>query len=106
MREIGQDFKIDLHFQSAAIDALQEVSETYLVGLFGDTDLCAIHAKRVTITPKDIQLARRIRGEYVEESTTMGNISFFKRKILLFLLVVVVNVRYFFSMGSKRYLSI
>ncbi|CAL8287496.1 hypothetical protein WMY93_007340 [Mugilogobius chulae] len=40
-----------------------EASEAYLVGLFEDTNLCAIHAKRVTIMPKDIQLARRIRGE-------------------------------------------
>ncbi|CAO2638656.1 Histone H3.3 [Lemmus lemmus] len=48
---------------SAAIGALQEASEAYLVGLFEDTNLCAIHAKRVTIMPKDIQLARRIRGE-------------------------------------------
>ena len=37
--------------------------KAYLVGLFEDTNLCAIHAKRVTIMPKDIQLARRIRGE-------------------------------------------
>ena len=42
---------------------VQEASEAYLVGLFEDTNLCAIHAKRVTIMPKDIQLARRIRGE-------------------------------------------
>ena len=54
---------IDFRFQSAAIGALQEASEAYLVGLFEDTNLCAIHAKRVTIMPKDIQLARRIRGE-------------------------------------------
>jgi histone H3 len=53
----------DLRFQSSAILALQEASEAYLVGLFEDTNLCAIHAKRVTIMPKDIQLARRIRGE-------------------------------------------
>ncbi|KAK2093844.1 hypothetical protein P7K49_027582 [Saguinus oedipus] len=63
VREIAQDFKTDLHFQSAAIGALQEASEAYLVGLFKDTNLCAIHAKHVTIMPKDIQLARRIRGE-------------------------------------------
>jgi len=50
-------------FQGAAVLALQEASEAYLVGLFEDTNLCAIHAKRVTIQPKDIQLARRIRGE-------------------------------------------
>lgn len=63
VREIAQDYKTDLRFQSTAILALQEASEAYLVGLFEDTNLCAIHAKRVTIMPKDIQLARRIRGE-------------------------------------------
>ena len=63
VREIAQDFKNDLRFQSTAILALQEASEAYLVSLFEDTNLCAIHAKRVTIMPKDIQLARRIRGE-------------------------------------------
>ncbi|XP_076429376.1 histone H3.3A-like [Peromyscus maniculatus bairdii] len=71
VREIAQDFKTDLRFQSAAIGALQEASEAYLacattarlVGLFEDTNLCAIHAKRVTIMPKDTQLAHRIRGE-------------------------------------------
>ena len=63
VREIAQDFKNDLRFQGSAILALQEASEAYLVGLFEDTNLCAIHAKRVTIMPKDIQLARRIRGE-------------------------------------------
>jgi len=63
VREIAQDFKSDLRFQSHAIMALQEAAEAYLVGLFEDTNLCAIHAKRVTIYPKDIQLARRIRGE-------------------------------------------
>ena len=63
MREIAQDFKTNLHFQAQAIGALQEAAEAYLIGLFEDTNLCAIHAKRVTIMPKDIQLARRIRGE-------------------------------------------
>ena len=63
VREITQDFKMDLRFQAVAIGALQEAAEAYLVGLFEDTNLCAIHAKRVTIMPKDIQLARRIRGE-------------------------------------------
>ena len=63
VREIAQDFKTDLRFQPQAIGALQEAAEAYLVGLFEDTNLCAIHAKRVTIMPKDIQLARRIRGE-------------------------------------------
>ncbi|KAK6314520.1 hypothetical protein J4Q44_G00159790 [Coregonus suidteri] len=63
VREIAQDFKTDLRFQSSAVMALQEASEAYLVGLFEDTNLCPIHSKRVTIMPKDIQLARRIRGE-------------------------------------------
>jgi histone H3 len=63
VREIAQSFKMDLRFQSAAVGALQEAAEAYLVGLFEDTNLCAIHAKRVTIMPKDMQLARRIRGE-------------------------------------------
>ena len=52
-----------VRFQSAAIMALQEAAEAYLVGLFEDTNLCTIHAKQVTIMPKDIQLARRIHGE-------------------------------------------
>ena len=63
VREIANDFKTDLRFQSSAVLALQEAAEAYMVGLFEDTNLCAIHAKRVTIMPKDMQLARRIRGE-------------------------------------------
>jgi len=63
VREIAQTFLKDLRFQSTALVALQEAAEGYLVGLFEDTNLCALHAKRVTIMPKDIQLARRIRGE-------------------------------------------
>lgn len=63
VREIAQDYKTDLCFQSAALMCLQEAAEAYMVGLFEDVNLCAIHAKRVTIMPKDLQLARRIRGE-------------------------------------------
>ena len=82
VREIAQDFKVcpppctvrlglrltaslqtDLRFQSSAVMALQEASEAYLVSLFEDTNLAAIHAKRVTIQPKDLALARRLRGE-------------------------------------------
>lgn len=63
VREIAQDFKTDLRFQAAAVAALQESAEAYLVGLFEDTNLAAIHARRVTIMPKDVRLARRIRGE-------------------------------------------
>jgi len=63
VREIMQDMKSDLRCQSTAILALQEAAESYLISLFEDANLCAIHAKRVTIMPKDIELARRIRGE-------------------------------------------
>ena len=64
VREIAQDLKGRLNFASGAILALQEAAETYLVGLFEDTNLCAIHTKCITIMPKDIQLARCIRGEH------------------------------------------
>jgi histone H3 len=66
VREIAQErpeSKTDLRFQSSAWLALQEAAEAYLVGLFEDTNLCAIHAKRVTVKPDDIKLARRIRRE-------------------------------------------
>ena len=63
IREIAEDFATDMRFQSAALNALQEATEAYLVGLFEDTNLCAIHAKPVTIMPQDIRLARRIRGD-------------------------------------------
>lgn len=49
VREVARDFKADLRFQSSAIGALQEAVEAFLVSLFEDTNLCAIHAKRVTI---------------------------------------------------------
>ena len=63
VKEIAQGCMQELRFQNSAIGALQEAVEAYLVGLFEDTNLCAIHAKRITIMPKDIQLARHIRGE-------------------------------------------
>ena len=53
-----------MRFQSAAIMALQEATEAYMVTLFEDSFLCTIHAKRVTLMPKDMILARRIRGEH------------------------------------------
>ena len=59
----GAPFPSVARFQSSAVMAMQEASESYMVGLFEDTNLCAIHAKRVTIMPKDMQLARRLRGE-------------------------------------------
>ena len=63
VRDIASDYKSDLRFQATAVLALQEAAESYLVGVFEDTNLCAIHAKRVTIMPRDMQLARRIRGD-------------------------------------------
>lgn len=64
VREVSQQYKAGLRFQSSAILALQEACEAYLVGLFEDTNMCAIHAKRVTIMPKDMKLASRIRGDH------------------------------------------
>mmetsp|Transcript_28231 Transcript_28231/g.28519 ORF Transcript_28231/g.28519 Transcript_28231/m.28519 type:complete len:141 (+) Transcript_28231:89-511(+) len=63
VREISQDYKADLRYQASAILAIQEGAEAYLVGLFEDAMLCAIHARRVTLFPRDIQLSRRLRGE-------------------------------------------
>ena len=63
VREIAQEFNSNLRFQASAVVALQEATESYIVGLFEDTNLCAIHARRVTIMPKDMKLAKRIRGE-------------------------------------------
>ncbi|KAL0222977.1 hypothetical protein P9112_002403 [Eukaryota sp. TZLM1-RC] len=64
VREIAQEFGNELRFQQNAISALQEAAEAYLVGVFEDTNLCAIHAKRVTIMPKDMALAMRIRNDF------------------------------------------
>jgi len=63
VREIAQDYKSDLRFQGSAVLALQEASEANLTGLFEDSNLCAIHAKRVTVMPKDQILARKIRND-------------------------------------------
>ena len=65
VKEIAQDRKTGVRFQTAAVGALQEAVEAYLVSLFNDTNQCAVHAKRVTIQPKDMQLALRLRGERV-----------------------------------------
>ena len=63
----------DLRFQSIAVLALQEAAEAYVVGLLEDTNLAAMHAKRVTIMPRDMILARRIRGElYVRPDDNEG----------------------------------
>ena len=63
-RELAHSISGDLHFQATALAASQEASEAFLVGLMEDSNLCAIHARRVTIMPKDLQLSQRIRREY------------------------------------------
>ena len=52
-----------MRWRRAAIEALQEAAEAHLVAMFEDTNLCAIHAKRVTIQSKDMQLARRLNRD-------------------------------------------
>ena len=63
VRKIAVKLKKDVRFQSTAVLALQEASEAYMVGMFEDTNLAALHAKRVTILPRDLALARRLRGD-------------------------------------------
>ena len=63
VQELGQQFMVRIRFQGTTIMALQEASEAYLISLFEDSNLCAIHAKQCTIMLKDMQLAWRIRGE-------------------------------------------
>ena len=58
--------RVAFRWQSSAVLALQEAAEAHLVGLFHDAQLCAAHGKRITVMPKDIQLARRIRGQQRE----------------------------------------
>ena len=60
VREVTQNVRGDLHFQATALATSQEASEAFLVGLMEDSNLCAIHARRVTIMPKDLQLSRQI----------------------------------------------
>ena len=64
VQEIASEMNFGIRYTMDAVVCLQEASEAYLVSLFKDTNLCAIHTKRVTIMPKDIQLACRIRGEH------------------------------------------
>ena len=74
VREITQQFSTeDFRFQSIALLALQEAAEVYLTGLFEDAMFCAAHAKRITVLPKDIALARRIRREYNTDGMLPGN---------------------------------
>ena len=74
IKEISQEYRIcpegpgspsvQVRFQSTALAALQEAAENFLVGLFEDVNLLAVHAKRVTVMPHDIRLALRIRGDH------------------------------------------
>lgn len=66
VREVADKFyqHAELRWQATALLALQEAAEAFLVRLFEDANLCAIHAKRITVMPKDMQLARRIRGRH------------------------------------------
>jgi histone H3 len=64
VREIALEYKTDLKFKVSTFDVLQEASEAFLVRLFEDAYLCAIHAKRVTLMPRDLLLARRLRGDF------------------------------------------
>merc|ERR1712002_79126 len=95
-------------FQSSAVMALQEASEAYLVGLFEDTNLCAIHAKRVTIMPKDIQLARRIR---IRTRLNLLRLPLIRAFHLLSIRYVIrtynfIQVIFIFLRNGKKYLFI
>lgn len=63
VRELATTQKEGLRFQSSAVLAIQEATESYVISLLSDTNLCAIHTRRVTIMPRDLTLARRLRGE-------------------------------------------
>lgn len=67
IRSISDGIDTQLRFQSSAYLALQEASESYLIGLLEDANVCAIHAQRITIMKKDLDLARRIRGEDLKD---------------------------------------
>lgn len=63
VREIAQDYHTEMRFQASALAALQEAAEAYLVKSMEEANLAAIHAKRVTIMPRDMHLARSIKNE-------------------------------------------
>ena len=66
VKTITWDIDPSFKFHEQAMLALQEATEAYAIGLFEDTNMCASHARRITVYPRDMHLARRIRGEYVE----------------------------------------
>ena len=61
VREVAQDYKVNLHFQATALLVIQEAMEAWLVRLMEDMNLCVIHAKWVTVQPKDLMLVKKIR---------------------------------------------
>jgi histone H3/H4 len=63
VRSLATSQKDNLRWAASAVAALQDSTEAYLIGLLADTNLCALHARRVTIMSRDVQLARRLRGE-------------------------------------------
>lgn len=63
VKEIVETFKDTMRMRSSALEAIHEATEAYIVGVLGDANLCTIHAKRVTLYPKDLQLAMRLRGD-------------------------------------------
>merc|ERR1712065_72153 len=66
IREVASGFNNQkLNFQASAVSAIQEAAESYIISVLSDANLCALHANRVTAMPKDLALARRLRGERV-----------------------------------------
>ena len=89
IKEISQEYRIcpegpgspsvQVRFQPTALAALQEAAENFLVGLFEDVNLLAVHAKRVTVMPRDIRLALRIRGDHFQRSITPEDAAHYER---------------------------
>ena len=89
IKEISQDYRIcpggpgtplvQVCFQSTALAALQEATENYLIGLSKDVNLLAVHTKRVTVMPRDMQLALRIRGNQSQWRITLEDAARYKR---------------------------
>ncbi|EAN78895.1 histone H3 variant [Trypanosoma equiperdum] len=63
LREVVSNLKDSYRMSAACVDAIQEATETYITSVFMDANLCTLHANRVTLFPKDIQLALKLRGE-------------------------------------------
>ena len=89
IREISQEYRVcpdgpgtpsvQVHFQFTAIAALQEAAENFIVGLFEDVNLLVVHAKRVTVMPRDIRLALRIRGDHYHWRNTPEDAAWYER---------------------------